>query len=49
MLLGGRIDHTIWGPRHLLAHVQTGKSLGFKIGVKYTETPGETVAVELSE
>ena len=49
MRLGEAIDLSIWGPAHLLGHMQTGKTLGFKIGVTYLQTPDGTIALELSE
>ena len=49
MRLSEDIEPNIWGPPHLLGHVQTGKALGFKIGVTYVQTPDGTVATELSE
>ena len=48
MRFGDDIDPTIWGPSHLLGHVQSGK-FGIQIGVTYIRTPDGVVVTEFSE
>ena len=48
MRLSDDIDPTLWGPSHLLGHIQAGE-LGIQIGVTYMRTPDGTIATELSE
>ena len=49
MPLADGIDPAMWGPRHLQSHIQLGKTLGFKIGIKYIQTPDGGVVIELIE
>ena len=43
------IDPAMWGPRHLQGHIRTGKALGFKVGIKYSQTRDGNVVIELTE
>ena len=48
MRMDDDIDLTLWGPRHLLGHVQAG-TLGITIGVTYVVTSEGVIAIEFSE
>lgn len=49
MVLAEDIDPAIWGPRNLQGHVESGKALGFKVGVTYVQTPNGQTVIELTE
>ena len=49
MPLDEGIDPAIWGPRHLQGHIQLGKTLGFKVGIKYIQTRDKNIVIELTE
>lgn len=48
MRLSDDIDPSLWGPSHLLGHLQASE-FGIQIGVTYVRTPDGVVATELSE
>jgi len=48
MRMDDDIDLTLWGPQHLLGHVQAG-TLGITIGVTYVVTSDGVFAIEFSE
>ncbi len=39
MILDDTIDPAMWGPRHLQGHIEVGRTLGFKVGIEYIQTP----------
>jgi hypothetical protein len=49
LVLGDLIDPAIWDAKHLDGHLRLGETLGFTIGVTYTEEEGERVVIELIE
>ena len=49
LALGDGIDPAIWDAKHLEGHLRLGETLGFTIGVTYTEEEDERVAIELIE
>ena len=49
LILDDAIDPAMWGPRHLQGHIEAGKTLGFKVGIKYIRTRDGNVVTELAE
>jgi hypothetical protein len=45
MLLDDGIVPAMWGPRHLQGHIETEKTFGFTVGIRYKQTPAGNVDI----